>query len=237
MDDIYYFLTEDRLGVRLEEAYTNFFTDAYVESTGWPNADDFSQSYAAINSLDDERLEAISKGLNLWIDEMGAISDRQEDDMSRLADMLEKLEVVGEVEQEFLKRATPATIANMRAINEISKEYAGFIDSTKDLVVEGEPFTFTGFYAMQIRKSKEAIDSRIEDLNDSVNSNSKSDGKLGQEILELLSKKRKRLVAKFDRIADPELLKAFELSDENFLDAESGIEVRIEFYEGIGCLS
>ena len=229
LDALYYFLAEDQLGPKLGEIYEAFFTDEYVDSSGWPN-EDFSQSYATIDTLEDERLASVANGLSLWIGEIGDIRVKQEDDMERLSEVLKVLELVGQVENGFLKKATANSIANMRAINELAKEHDKFVDSVKDLTVEGEEFTFTGYYLNQINKAKETVDTRVNDLNEGVNTTSKGDGMLSRAILDRVEKQREELVDSFDRIADPELIKRFENADQNFLNKDSGIEARIAFY-------
>lgn len=229
LDELYYFLIEERLGSELGEIYARFFTDDYVDESGWPN-EDFSQSYATINTLEDERVASIANGLSLWISEIGDIRDKQEGDMERLTEVLEVLELVGQVENGFLKKATANSIANMRAIDELAKDYAKFVESIKDLTVEGQEFTFTGYYLNQINQAKESVDSRVNDLNEGVNSTSKGDGMLSRAILERVEKQREELVQSFDRIADPKLIERFEEADQNFLDKENGIEARIAFY-------
>ena len=151
--------------------------------------------------------------------------------MKRLTEVLKVLELVGEVENGFLKNATENSITNMRAINELAKNYAQFEDSIKDLTIEGQEFTFTGYYLNQIDKAKESVDSRINDLNVGVNTTSKGDSMLSRAILERVEKQRQDLVKSFDRIADPELIKRFKEADQNFLDKESDIETRIAFYK------
>ena len=229
LDALYYFLVEDQLGPKLREIYEVFFTDEYVDLSGWPS-EDFSQSYASIDTLEDERLASVANGLSLWIGEIGDIRVKQEDDMERLAEVLKVLELVGQVEKGFLKKATANSIANMRAINELAKEHDEFVDSIKGLTVEGEEFTFTGYYLNQINQAKETVDTRVNDLNEGVNTTSKGDGMLSRAILDKVEKQREDLVDSFDRIADPELIKRFEDADRNFLDKESGIEARIAFY-------
>ncbi len=229
LDELYYFLTEERLGEKLGETYASSFTDDYLDASGWPN-EDFSQIYASINTLEDERLASVANGLSLWIGEIGDIRNKQEDDMEHLTEMLKVLELVGQVEQGFLKKATANSITNMRAINELAKEHANFVDSIKDLTVDGQEFTFTGYYVNQINQSKETVDSRVNSLNEGVSSTSKGDGMLSRAILSKVEKQREELVESFDRIADPELIKRFEEADQNFLDSETGIEARIAFY-------
>lgn len=229
IEELYYFLIEEPLGPKLSETYAEFFTDDFIDSSGWPN-EDYSQSYAAINTLEDERLAAVANGLSLWIGEIGDIRDKQEDDMERLTEVLKVLELVGQVENGFLKKATANSITNMRAINELAKEHAKFVDSIQDFTVEGQEFTFTGYYLSQINQAKENVDSRVNNLNEGVNSTSKGDGMLSRAILGRVEKQREALVQSFDRIADPELIKRFEEADRDFLDTESGIEARIVFY-------
>jgi len=227
--ELYYFLAEEELGTELAETYTSFFTDKHVRSSVWPS-EEFSQSYAAINTLDDERLAAVANGLSLWISEIGDIRDKQEDDMKQLSEVLKVLDLVGQVEQEFLKKATANSITNMRAINELSKEYEKFVGSIEDLTVEGEDFTFTGYYMDQINQAKENVDTRVNNLNEGVNSTSKGDGMLSRAILQRVEKQREELVESFDRIANPELIQKFKEADEEFLGKETGIEARIAFY-------
>ena len=140
------------------------------------------------------------------------------------------LELVGQAESGFLKKATANSITNMRAINKLAKEHAKFVDSIKDLTVEGEDFTFTGYYVSQINQAKESVDSRVDDLNEGVNSTSDGNEMLGRAILDRVEKQREELVESFDQIADPELIKRFEEADKNFLDKENGIEARLAFY-------
>jgi hypothetical protein len=230
IDELYYFLTEDQLGEKLKEIYAGFFTDSYVDSSGWPN-ENFSQSYATINTLEDERAAAIAKGLSLWISEIGEIRVKQEDDMEQLSEVLEILELVGQDESEFLKRATAGSVTNMNAINELAQEYAKFLDSIKDLTIDGQKFTFMGYYLNQINEAKESVDSRVNDLSEEVNTTSKGDGMLSRAILDKLEKQREALVKSFEQIADPELIKRFEEADKNFLNKENGIEARIAFYK------
>jgi hypothetical protein len=229
LDELYYFLTEERLGSKFEEIYAGVFTDSYVDSSNWPN-EDFSQSYAPISTLEDERLASVANGLSLWIGEIGDIRVKQEEDMKQLAEVLKVLELVGQVENGFLNKATANTITNMRAINELAKEHANFVDSIKDLTVEGQDFTFTGYYLNQVNQAKETVDSRVNDLNEGVNTTSKGDGMLSRAILDRVETQREDLVQSFERVADPELIKRFEEADRNFLDAETGIEARIAFY-------
>lgn len=229
IDELYYFLVGEPLGPELAETYANYFTDDYVDSSDWPN-EDFSQSYATINTLEDERFASVANGLSLWISEIGDIRDNQEDDMKRLTEVLELLELVGQSENEFLEKATANSIINMRAIDELTKEYAKFVDSIKEMTVEGEDFTFTGYYLNKINQAKESVDSRVNDLNEGVNSTSQSDEMLSRAILDRVEIQRQELVESFDRIADPELIKRFEEADENFLSEENGIESRLEFY-------
>jgi len=230
LDTLYYFITEDRLGPQLEDAYTNFFTAEYIESSGWPNEEDFSEIYAVGESLDDPQLDAVSNGLNLWIEEMSAISVQQKDAMKRLSEELKTLKAVEEAEESFLKRATASSIAKKDEINELASEYASFVDSTKDLIIDDEVFTFTGYYSNRISQSKESVDTRINRLNESLSSTLGGDGKLSQEILDQVNKQKEDLVKAFDQIADSNLIEQFKRADQNSLGEKSGIESRIKFY-------
>ena len=229
IDELYHFLIGEPLGPEMAKIYKGYFTDDYVESSNWPN-EDFSQSYATINTLEDERFASVANGLSLWIGEIGDIRDNQEDDMGRLTEVLELLELVGQSENEFLKKATANSITNMSAIDELTKQYAKFVESIQEMTTEGEDFTFTGYYLNKINQAKESVDSRVDDLNEGVNSTSQEDEMLSRAILDRVEVQRQELVKSFDRIADPELIKRFEEADKGFLDRENGIESRLEFY-------
>lgn len=229
LEQLYYFLAEEPLGTELKNIYSTFFTDDYLSDSGWPS-EDFSKSYAKANTLEDERIASIANGLELWISEIGDIRNKQEDDMQHLTEVLRALDLVGQVEKGFLKKATLNTITNMRAVNDLSKRYADFLDSVKDLTVEEEAFSFSGYYLNRINQAKESVDSRVNSLNEGVNTTSQGDGLLSQAILDRVEKEREELVESFDRIADPELLERFKGADQNYLDPENGLEARIQFY-------
>lgn len=232
LDALYHFLTEDRLGLELEKIYTDFYTDDYIASSGWPN-ETFSRHYAAINDLKDSGLAAISHGLDLWINEISDIRLRQEDDMSRLVDLLQGLEDVAQVEDRFLSKAMKGRSINTDTVNHLEDAYATFLESTKDLSTAEQNFTFTGYYLQQINQAKENVDIRVNDLNAGVNTSAEGSGKLSQAILERVDEQRKELVQSFDRIADPELLKRFEDADQDYLNADSGLAVRLSLYRDL----
>ncbi len=232
LDALYNFLTEDRLGPELEQLYADFYTDDYIASSGWPN-ETFSRHYAAIDDLRDDGLAAISHGLDLWINEISEIRVRQENDMSRLVGLLQGLEDVAQAESIFLSKTTKSGSIKTETVSRLDDQYTRFLNSTQDLNTDGQSFTFTGYYLQQINQAKENVDTRVNDLNTGVNRSAEGGGRLSQAILERVDEQRNELVTSFDRLADPKLLQRFEDADQNYLNPDNGLTVRLSLYRAL----
>jgi hypothetical protein len=231
LDALFAYLTGDRLGPELQEAYERFFGDTFIAESGWPS-EESSVAYAATDGVDieDDRSAAIARGLNLWMNQIESVRERQEDQVADLSRLVGEVEALGQFEEANVSQAIDNASFDADALGAIEAKREELRAALTRVSGLQEGFLFVPFYESQIEAAKARVEERVGDVSLEIDSMGGSETELGGIILERIADQRQSLIDSFDELADPDLLTRFRLADERYLADAGGFDARLSAY-------
>lgn len=233
LDRLHHFVVAEPLGPEIEQVYGRFFGDSFLAASGWPSAR-HAPLYAPAESLDDPRLAAVSRGLDLWARNTENVVDMFTDDMRAAGDLLGEFEALGRDEALLAReggRTGTFPAAELEGLeSRFARHSSGFVPLAD---FGGDPFSFERHFRARLEAARADLDARTATISEEIATfGTGSEDPVAGEILSRLTSRRDALRDDLDAVVEPAWVGRMQAVDRDLLGS-AGFNARMRLYRSV----